>query len=228
MQHVTIYQIADSENNATNFKNALATYAASYFDSYETDFTGSEKLVKCMVGQTAAVTFGVEVGYNKRMHVYYGTGSDYLTLDNCNVIEDMYVLDNAILIFGHDVDASQESRYNKVLLLCKRNDGKTAVTALISRSNIVSANTANKYCTITVNPTMGAIVYDELPIIFTSNSDLAVVGYTPFSKYDGITLKDVYVVTDSDFRSHTEPFTYSLNGQTYTGIGGNYFAVKGN
>lgn len=228
MQHVTIYQIDNSENNATNFKNALATYAASYFDSYETDFTGSEKLVKCMVGQTAAVTFGVEVGYAKRMHVYYGTGSDYLTLDNCNVIEDMYVLDNAILILGHDVNASQESHYKKVLLLCKRNDGKTAVTALISGSDIVSANTADKYCTITVNPTTGTIVYDELPIIFTSNSDLAVVGYTPFSKYDGITLKDVYIVTDSDFRNKSEPFTYLLNGQTYTGIGGNYFAVKGN
>lgn len=228
MQHVTIFQLADSEDNATNFKNALTTYAASYFDSYETDFTGSEKLVKCMVGQTAAITFGVKVGPSERVHVYYGTGSDYLTLVRCNVIEDMYVLDNAILILGHDTeDMSQESRYNKALLLCKRNDGRTAVTALISGSDIVSANTADKYCIITVNPTTGATVYEELPIRFTSNSDFAVAGYTPFSPSDGVTLKDVYVAIDSDFRSNKHPFGFMNGGQLYTAIAGNYFAVKG-
>ena len=216
----------DVQTAATNLKNALTQYASGYFDSYETDFTSAngEKIVNCMIGQTAAVRFVYksELYYFKlsfeQKALYCPTQMDRV------VIAYVCVFDNAILLVPSTVE------YSTPILLCKRRNGDTCITFLTNAANTLleSAAAGNAfYGTVSVNRSTGAVDYDSNPVVFTSNSSGGVAGYTPFSKNDGITLKDVYVVTDSDFRSHSTPLVYAIGDKIYTGIAGNYFAVKG-
>lgn len=212
-------QIIDISDE-TKLLNALQTYASEYFDSF--DITVGEKSVNCIVNQDTVLTLGlyykpdywytrVDIG---DMHPTYGM----------NRLNTMYVFENGILLLPRN-------GYTSPLLICKRNDGDTAIMffydSTYDQVTYTRVGDMKRYLA-SIDRDNGNVMEEIDPVTFSSNVTANVLGYTPFSKYDGITLKDVYIVTDSDFRSHTEPFTYSLNGQTYTGIGGNYFAVKGN
>ena len=215
-------QIIDISDE-TKLLNALQTYASGYFDSFDTTVSGTEKSVSCIVNQDTVLTLGFyyNSGWESRFYIdetaiYYQARGNFAT---------MHVFENGILI-------TSNRGYTYPVLICKRNNGDTAIVLLIQQSDVTyvdscGTGSARRLYLASINRDNGNVTEDINFIQFSSNVTGQVLGYTPFSKYDGITLKDVYIVTDSDFRNKSEPFTYSVNGQIYTGIGGNYFAVKG-
>ena len=212
-------------SDGTKLLNAFPTYASEYFDSFDTIEEGNDKSVSCIVNQNTVLTLGFYYpGYLESRFNIYGTGILYQGRAN---FATMRVFENGILL-------TPTTGESYPILICKRNNGDTAIILLLryfsdNTPYVDSVGIAVKKLFIaTINRDNGNVTKDFDSVEFSSNVTANVLGYTPFSKYDGITLKDVYIVTDSDFRSRTEPFRYSLNGQTYTGIAGNYFAVKGN
>lgn len=215
-------QIIDISDE-TKLLNALQTYASGYFDSFDTTVGETEKSVSCIVNQDTVLTLGFyyKPGYwESRLHI----GETTILYQSRGKFATMHVFENGILL-------TPNTGYTYPVLICKRNNGDTAVVLLLlqqSDTYVDSVGIASRRQYIaTIDRDNGNVTEDINLVQFSSNAAANVLGYTPFSKYDGITLKDVYIVTDSDFRNKPEPFTYALNGQTYTGIGGNYFAIKG-
>lgn len=217
-------QIIDISDE-TKLLNALQTYASGYFDSFDTTVGNTEKSVSCIINQDTVLTLGFYYKpdyWESRIHIgettiYYQARAKFAT---------MHVFENGLLL-------TSRNGYTYPVLICKRNNGDTAIVLLLMEQSgttyVDSVGIASRSQYIaTIDRDNGNVTEDINQVKFSSNVTGQVLGYTPFSKYDGITLKDVYVVIDSDFRNKSEPFTYLLNGQTYTGIAGNYFAVKGN
>lgn len=216
-------QIIDISDE-TKLLNALQTYASGYFDSFDTTVEETEKSVSCIVNQDTVLTLGwyKPGSWESRLYInettiYYPARGTFAT---------MHVFENGILI-------TSNRGYTYPVLICKRNNSDTAIVLLIQQGDVtyvdsVGTGSIRRRYLATIDHGNGNVTEDIDSVVFSSNVTGQVLGYTPFSKHDGITLKDVYIVTDSDFRNKPEPFTYLLNGQTYTGIAGNYFAVKGN
>ena len=216
-------QIIDISDE-TKLLNALQTYASGYFDSFDTTVGSTEKSVSCIVNQDTVLTLGFYYksgGWESRIHI----GETTIFYPSRGSFATMHVFENGILI-------TSNRGYTYPVLICKRNNGDTAIVLFIQPSDVTyvdacGTGSIKRRYLATIDRNNGNVTEDIDSVVFSSNVTGQVLGYTPFSKYDGITLKDVYIVTDSDFRNKSEPFTYSLNGQTYTGIAGNYFAVKG-
>ena len=217
-------QIIDISDE-TKLLNALQTYASGYFDSFDTNIEATEKSVSCIVNQDTVLTLGFYYKpdyWESRLNInettiFYNARAKFAT---------MHVFENAILL-------KPNTGYTYPVLICKLNNGGTAIILLVSTpssevyvDSVGIASKKQRYIA-TIDRVNGNVTEDIDAVYFSSNATANILGYTPFSRYNGITLKDVYIVTDSDFRNKSEPFTYSLNGQTYTGIAGNYFAVKG-
>lgn len=229
MQTINVYTQGNAEESATKLKNALEQYGAAYFDSYETDFTSEENAckVKCMIGQTAAAEFVYKGGdFQLRIngatyHVgSYNTGGMF--------VKELYVMDKAIVFLVYNYSSNQHF-YDYPVILCKKNNGDSAFVGLVSGLNF-TAYSGNYGCdcgVFSINRTTGGILYSQTPVYYKGTSAGVVAGYTPFSTHDGVTLKDVFVVPLSDFRSHTTPFAFTVKGVLYTGISCNAFAVKG-
>lgn len=230
MQIINVYN-DNMETAATNLKNALAQYGSTYFDSYDTDFSDANgvKRIQCKVGQNVAVEFQYksENYYMKLVSggktIAIGTSSYYY------MVSALYVYDNAILfVFRRQYESANS--YEAPMLLYKKKNGDTAFV-LFTNSNITGiyrGNDATRYCTaINVSRSTGAVDFSVLPMVFSSNSNGNVNGFSLFSLNDGVIIKDAFIVMNSDFRSHYEPISYVIDGVTYTGFGGNYLAVKG-
>lgn len=218
-------QIIDISDE-TKLLNALQTYASGYFDSFDTRTVGeTKKIVSCIVNQDTVLTLGwyyKPYYWESQIHI----GETTIFYQSRGNFTTMHVFENGFLI-------TSNRGYTYPVLICKRNNGDTAIVLLIQQSDVtyvdsVGTGSAKRLYLASINRDNGNVTEDINVVQFSSNATGQVLGYTPFSKYDGVTLKDVYIVTDSDFRNKSEPFTYAVNGQTYTGIGGNYFAVKGN
>lgn len=217
-------QIIDISDE-TKLLNALQTYASGYFDSFDTTVEETEKSVSCIVNQDTVLTLGFYYKpdyWESRIHI----GETTIFYPSRGKFATMHVFENGILI-------TSNRGYTYPVLICKRNNGDTAIVFLSSQQggetyvDACGTGSIKRRYLATIDRNNGNATEDIDSVVFSSNVTGQVLGYTPFSKYDGITLKDVYIVTDSDFRNKPEPFTYTLNGQTYTGIGGNYFAIKG-
>lgn len=213
-------------SDGTKLINAFPTYASGYFDSFDTTVGETEKSVSCIANQDTVLTLGFyykpdywesRIVVNETTILYPSRGS----------FTTMHVFENGILI-------TSNRGYTYPVLICKRNNGDPAIVLLLSQQggdtyvDPVGISSQKQRYIATIGHDNGNVTEDIDRVYFSSNDTANIIGYTPFSRYDGITLKDVYIVMDSDFRSHSTPFTYLLNGQTYTGIAGNYFAVKGN
>lgn len=229
MQIVNVYN-SNLETAATNLKNALAQYASAYFDSYDTDFTDANgvKRILCKIGQTTVVEFQYKTStaYFKMV-----VGGKTFSIDSSSYwfeIKSLYVYENAILFAL--VNQHGSDYYNMPLLLCKKKNGDTALVFFSNEAitQIAAASTGTlRSCVVSISRSTGAADFSVLPLVFSGNNANSVSGFTLFSFNDGNAVKDVFVVINSDFRSHTAPFAYTLDDVTYAGIAGNYLAVKG-
>lgn len=229
MQIVNVYN-SDLETAATNLKDKLVQYGSAYFDSYGTDFTDANgvKRIQCKIGQTTVVEFQYKTDTNYFKMV---VGGKTFNIDNSSYwfeIKSLYVYENAIL-FGLS-NQHGDNWLENPLLLCKKKNGDTALVFFTNENiaRITSTSTGTlRSCVVSISRSTGAADFSVLPLVFSGNNANSVSGFTLFSFNDGNAVKDVFVVINSDFRSHTAPFAYTLDDVTYAGIAGNYLAVKG-
>lgn len=233
MQVIDVWN-SDRETAATNLKTALETYASGYFDSYETDFTdsGGEKIVNCKIGSTIAMQF-VYKNASDYLQIRFGNVSAKLAISGSDFrTKYIYVLDNAI---GFVFATTSMLRMAYPVIMCKKNNGDIGIlySSSISYPNSINSGstaTSGEYATTLYtmdknNP--GTWYRTTLKTTCSSNSDSNVTGYTPFSLHNGDTCKNVFITTSSDFHNQDTPFSYTIDGQEYTGFGGNYLIVKG-